>query len=194
MADGCRRARRGRPEIPLSSGPADSDLAERLRMSSTRPRTTSLKTTDQGKQLEGDQSRPDAQRQEQAGFFGRPAHQGQSPAVEYYDTVFAIAESPMQKGSALGGNRRRVDSRYARWREELGERHAQGYAGVEHGQHDRGFAARRRHGLCGRSTATSWTTSSRISSRRHDFGKTWTRITNGIPDGAYVHRCAKIPS
>ena len=29
--------------------------------------------------------------------------------------------------------------------------------------------------------------------RTHDFGKTWTKITNGIPDGAYTHAVREDP-
>ena len=54
-------------------------------------------------------------------------------SVEYYGTIFAVAESPHESGRALGRLRRRPGPRLARRREDLEERHAaSGAAGVDH--------------------------------------------------------------
>ena len=47
---------------------------------------------------------------------------GDNTGVETYDTVFAIAESPKQKGADLGGKRRRACARDDRRRQELEQR------------------------------------------------------------------------
>ena len=72
--------------------------------------------------------------------------------VEVYDTIFSVVESPVAERPDLGRHRRRSGAHHARWRTALGQRHAQSNARVGHGQHDRGVANGRRHGLHRRRT------------------------------------------
>ena len=67
-------------------------------------------------------------------------------SVEYYDTVFALAESPKKQGTLWAGTDDGLVHVTHRRRQKLGERHTEN-AGVEHGLHYRRFAARRDHGL-----------------------------------------------
>ena len=73
-----------------------------------------------GTELGADQPRPDAQRQVASmGPSGGPITQDNT-GVEYYDTIFTVAESPVTKGPDLGRLRRRPGSRHARWRQDIG--------------------------------------------------------------------------
>ena len=56
--------------------------------------------------------------------------------TEYYDTIFALAESPHHQGIAVGGHRRRPDSAHEGRRQDLDEHHAERYAGMEPHQPD----------------------------------------------------------
>ena len=65
-----------------------------------------FKSTDQGNswtQISGDLTRNDKSKQQPS---GGPLT-NDITSVEYYDTVFALAESPKKKGNALGRDRRR---------------------------------------------------------------------------------------
>ncbi len=68
-------------------------------------------------------------------------------SVEYYDTVFALAESPPQQGLLWAGTDDGLIHVDPQRRPDLGRCHAEGPAGVEHGQPHRTFAARCGDGL-----------------------------------------------
>ena len=70
-------------------------------------------------------------------------------SVEYYDTVFALAESPLQKGLLWAGTDDGLIQFDPQRRPELERCHAEGLAGVEHREHHRCFATRCGLGLRG---------------------------------------------
>ena len=99
-----------------------------------------LKSDDQGrswKRISGDLTRNDKSKQQPS---GGPITLDIT-SVEYYDTVFALAESPLAERHALGRYRRWPDPTDARRWSDVAERHAEGHAAMEHGQHHRAFAA-----------------------------------------------------
>ena len=105
-----------------------------------------FKTTNQGKAGRIDQSRSDSQRQIQTGVVGRAITQDNT-SVEYYDTIFALAESPVEKGLLWAGSDDGLIHVTRNGGGSLAERDAAGAAGVEHGEPDRTLAARGRRGL-----------------------------------------------
>ena len=96
-----------------------------------------------GAELGRDQQGSDAQRQIQDGQFGRADHAGQHQRrVLLHDLhVHGIAGD---EGRDLDGVRRWAGEFDARWRQDVGERHAAGHAGMDPHQLDRRFGARRR--------------------------------------------------
>ena len=75
---------------------------------------------------------------------------GDNTGVETYGTVFAIAESPKEKGLIWAGSDDGLRARHARRRQELDERDRRRWPAlprVGHGQHHRAVAVRRRHRL-----------------------------------------------
>ena len=99
--------------------------------------------------------------------------------TEWYATIFAFAESPLHGRRPVGGIGRRTDSRVARPRQDVDERHAAGDGEVHARLDHRAVALRCRRRRTSPPTATSSTTSSRTSSRRPTYGKTWTRDHDG---------------
>jgi photosystem II stability/assembly factor-like uncharacterized protein len=113
-------------------------------------------------------------------------------SVEYYDTVFALAESPQQQGLLWAG----TDDGLI----HLTRNDGQTWANVtpkdmppwsmvsliDPSPHDAGtaYAAIDRHKLDDLKP---------LIYRTHDFGKTWARIAAGLPDGAYVHAVREDP-
>ena len=112
-------------------------------------------------------------------------------SVEYYDTVFALAESPVDKGTLWagsddglihistddGGHWTNVSPNMPEWSTvDLIE------ASPSDGK--TAYAAVDRHKLDDFKPYIFKTT---------DLGKTWTSIVNGIPDGAYVHAVREDP-
>ena len=112
-------------------------------------------------------------------------------SVEYYDTVFALAESPIDKGTLWagtddglihvstddGGQWTNVTPKMPDWSTvDLIE------ASPSDGK--TAYAAVDRHKLDDFKPYIFKTT---------DLGKTWTSLTNGIPDGAYVHAVREDP-
>ena len=94
-----------------------------------------FKTTDEGKTwtaISPDLTRNDKSKQVPS---GGPLTKDNT-SVEYYDTVFTHRGIARAERFAVGGHRRWADSRLARWRQELGERHAEGNSRVEPGQSD----------------------------------------------------------
>jgi len=107
-------------------------------------------------------------------------------SVEYYDTVFTVAESPRQKGLLWAGTDdglihvTRDDGKS--W-DNVTPKDLPAWSMVsliEASPHDAGtaYAAIDRHKLDDLKP---------LAYRTHDYGKTWTRIVSGIPEGAYVH-------
>ena len=113
-------------------------------------------------------------------------------SVEYYDTVFALTESPLQKGMLWAGtddgliHLTRDDGKT--WEnvtpKDMPEWSMVSIIDASH--HDAGtaYAAIDRHKLDDFNP---------LIYKTHDFGKSWTRITNGIPAGSYVRSVREDP-
>jgi photosystem II stability/assembly factor-like uncharacterized protein len=113
-------------------------------------------------------------------------------SVEYYDTVFALAESPLQKGMVWAGtddglvHLTRDDGK--NW-ENVTPKDMPEWALVsiiEASHHDPATAY----------VAVDLHKLDKIDPlifKTHDYGKTWTRITNGIPAGAYTRAVREDP-
>jgi photosystem II stability/assembly factor-like uncharacterized protein len=113
-------------------------------------------------------------------------------SVEYYDTVFSLAESPLQKGMLWAGTDdgliqlTRDDGKT--W-ENVTPKDMPEWSMVsiiEAGHFDAGtaYAAIDRHKLDDFNP---------LIYKTHDFGKTWTRINEGIPAGSYVRAVREDP-
>jgi photosystem II stability/assembly factor-like uncharacterized protein len=113
-------------------------------------------------------------------------------SVEYYDTVFALSESPLQKGMLWAGtddgliHLTRDDGK--NW-ENVTPKNMLEWSMVsiiEASPHDAGtaYAAIDRHKLDDFNP---------FIYKTHDFGKTWTLINSGIPAGAYVRSVREDP-
>jgi len=149
-----------------------------------------FKSSDHGQswtQISGDLTRNDKSKQQPSG--GPLTHDITS--VEYYDTIFALAESPMKKGTLWAGtddglvqvttddgkNWSNVTPKMPEWSTvDL----------IEASQHDgnTAYVAVDRHKLDDFKPYIFKTT---------DLGKSWNAIVNGIPDGAYVHAVRQDP-
>jgi hypothetical protein len=114
-------------------------------------------------------------------------------SVEYYDTVFALGESPLQQGLLWAG----TDDGLIQLTRNDGESWADVtpkdmpawsmVSLIDPSPHDAAtaYAAVDRHKLDDMKP---------LIYRTHDFGKTWTRIVAGIPDGAYVRAVREDPA
>jgi photosystem II stability/assembly factor-like uncharacterized protein len=113
-------------------------------------------------------------------------------SVEYFDTVFTVAESPRQRGLLWAGT---DDGLIQLTRDDGGawqnvtpkDMPAWSMVSlIEASSHDAGtaYAAIDRHKLDDLKP---------LIYRTHDFGKSWTRIVTGIPDGAYVRAVREDP-
>ena len=113
-------------------------------------------------------------------------------SVEYYDTVFALAESPRQRGLLWAGTDdglihvTRDDGNS--W-QNVTPKEMPAWSMVsliDPSPHDAAsaYAAIDRHKLDDLQP---------LIFRTHDFGKTWTKIVAGIPNGAYVHAVREDP-
>jgi photosystem II stability/assembly factor-like uncharacterized protein len=113
-------------------------------------------------------------------------------SVEYYDTVFALGESPLQQGLLWAGtddgliHLTRDDGRSWTDVTPKGMPPWSMVSLIDPSPHDAAtaYAAVDRHKLDDLKP---------LIYRTHDFGKTWTRIDAGIPDGAYVHAVREDP-
>ncbi len=149
-----------------------------------------FKSTDDGHswaQISGDLTRNDKSKQQPS---GGPLT-NDITSVEYYDTVFALSESPVKKGTLWAGT-------------DDGLLHVT----TDDGQHWSKVTPK----------MPEWSTVSIIDASRYDantayvavdrhrlddfkpyifktndLGKSWTAITSGIPDGAYVHAVREDP-
>jgi photosystem II stability/assembly factor-like uncharacterized protein len=114
-------------------------------------------------------------------------------SVEYYDTVFTIAESPVQKDLIWAG----TDDGLVQITRDGGKSWSNVtpkgmpewslVSLIEASPHEAGaaYVALDCHKLDDLKPYVYRTT---------DFGKSWTKITNGIPDGAYVHAVREDPA
>ena len=149
-----------------------------------------FKSTDHGqswKQISGDLTRNDKTKQQPS---GGPI-QLDITSVEYYDTIFALAESPKQKGMIWAGtddglvhlttdggaNWANVSPKMPEW---------SAVDSIEASPHDANtaYVAVDRHRLDDIKPYLYKTT---------DAGKTWSAITNGIPEGAFVRAVREDP-
>jgi photosystem II stability/assembly factor-like uncharacterized protein len=113
-------------------------------------------------------------------------------SVEYYDTVFALAESPLKQGMLWAGTDdgliqlTRNDGKT--WEnvtpKDMPEWSMVSIIDASHHDPGTAYAAIDRHKLDDLNP---------LIYRTHDYGKTWTRINNGIPPGAYVHAVREDP-
>jgi photosystem II stability/assembly factor-like uncharacterized protein len=150
-----------------------------------------LKSTDQGRSwnpISPDLTRNDKLRQKPSG--GEITLDITS--VEYFDTVFALAESPLQRGMLWAGtddgliHLTRDDGKT--WTnvtpKDLPEWSMVSIIDASH--HDAGtaYVAIDRHKLDDFKP---------LIYKTHDYGQTWTRITNGIPPGSYTRAVREDP-
>jgi photosystem II stability/assembly factor-like uncharacterized protein len=150
-----------------------------------------FKTTDGGMTwtpISGDLTRNDKSKQQSS---GGPLTQDNT-SVEYYDTVFALAESPVEKGLIWAG----TDDGLVHLTRDGGQ-HWANVTSKEFGEwslvsiieaspHAAGaaYVAIDRHKLDDYRPHIFKTT---------DFGKSWTKITAGLPDNSYVHAVREDP-
>jgi photosystem II stability/assembly factor-like uncharacterized protein len=150
-----------------------------------------LKSSDQGrswKRISGDLTRNDKSKQQPS---GGPITLDIT-SVEYYDTVFALAESPLQKGLLWAG----TDDGLIQLTRDDGQSWQNVtpkdlpkwsmVSVIEPSPHDANaaFAAIDRHKLDDLKP---------LLYKTHDGGKSWKRIVAGIPEGAYVRSVREDP-
>jgi len=144
-----------------------------------------FKTTDQGKSwtvISPDLTRNDKSKQVSS---GGPITKDNT-SVEYYDTIFTLAESPVERGLLWSGSDDGlvyVTRNGGKNWENVTPKGLPEWSMIsliEPSPHDAGtaYAAVDRHKLDDFHPYIYKTT---------DYGKSWTAITSGIPDGAYVH-------
>ena len=150
-----------------------------------------LKSSDQGRswrRISADLTRNDKSKQRPS---GGPITLDIT-SVEYYDTVFALAESPLQPGLLWAGTDDGLihvtHDDGQTWR-NVTPKDMPAWSMVsiiEPSPHEAGsaFAAIDRHKLDDFKP---------LIYRTHDSGKTWTRIVSGIPEGAYVRSVREDP-
>jgi len=150
-----------------------------------------FKTTDEGMTwtaISGDLTRNDKSKQQSS---GGPLTQDNT-SVEYYDTVFALAESPLEKGLIWAGS----DDGLVHVTRDGGQ-HWSNVTSKEFGDwslvsiieaspHSAGtaYVAIDRHKLDDFHPNLFKTA---------DYGKTWTKITAGLPDNSYAHTIREDP-
>ena len=189
--------------VPLdNSGHGAVDLAHRfqwvspLMLSSHDPNTLYtagecvFKSADHGQswtQISGDLTRNDKSKQQPS---GGPLT-NDITSVEYYDTVFALAESPLKKGTLWAG----TDDGLVQVTTDDGQHWSNVTPKmpewstvdlIDASPHDgsTAYVAVDRHKLDDFKPYIFKTT---------DLGKTWSAIVNGIPEGAYVHAVREDP-
>src|SRR5437868_5636591 len=149
-----------------------------------------FKSTDHGQswtQISGDLTRNDKSKQQPS---GGPLT-NDITSVEYYDTVFALAESPVKQGTIWAG----TDDGLVHVTTDDGQHWSNvtpkmpewsSVDLIEPSPHDgnTAYVAVDRHKLDDFKPYIFKTT---------DLGKTWTPVVRGIPDGAYVHAVREDP-
>ena len=114
-------------------------------------------------------------------------------SVEYYDTVFALAESPLKQGMLWAGTDDgliQLTHNDGKTWENVTPKDMPEWSMVsliEASHHDpaTAYAAIDRHKLDDLNP---------LIYKTHDYGKTWTRINSGIPAAAYVHAVREDPA
>jgi photosystem II stability/assembly factor-like uncharacterized protein len=150
-----------------------------------------LKSSDQGrswKRISADLTRNDKSKQQPS---GGPITLDIT-SVEYYDTVFTLAESPLTKGMLWAGTDdgliQLTQDDGQRWQNVTPKDMPQWslVSIIEPSPHDArtAFAAIDRHKLDDLKP---------LIYKTHDSGKTWKRIISGIPEGAYVRSVREDP-
>ena len=150
-----------------------------------------MKSPDQGrswKRISGDLTRNDKSKQQPS---GGPITLDIT-SVEYYDTVFALAESPLQKGLLWAGSDDgliQVTRNDGQSWQNVTPKDMPEWSTVsliEPSPHDTAtaFAAIDRHKLDDLQP---------LIYKTHDGGRTWTRIVAGIPQGAFVRSVREDP-
>jgi photosystem II stability/assembly factor-like uncharacterized protein len=150
-----------------------------------------FKTTDGGMSwtaISGDLTRNDKTKQQSS---GGPLTKDNT-SVEYYDTVFALAESPVEKGVIWAG----TDDGLVHVTRDDGQ-HWANVTAKEFGEwslisiidaspHTAGaaYVAIDRHKLDDYKP---------YAFRTADYGKSWTKITTGLPENSYVHAVREDP-
>lgn len=149
-----------------------------------------FKSTDRGQtwaQISPDLTRNDKSKQKPS---GGPIT-NDITSIEYYDTIFALAESPLKKGMIWAG----TDDGLLQLTTDDGAHWAKvtphmpewsTVSLIEPSSFDAGtaYVAVERHRLDDNKPYIFKT---------NDSGKTWSAIVNGIPDGAYVHAVREDP-
>ena len=121
---------------------------------------------------------------------------GDNTGVEYYCTIFAVAESPREKGLHLGRQRRRPGARHPRRRARPGRNVTADMPGFpEWGTVSlhRALALRRRHRLPGGRRPPPRRRRGPTSGRPRDYGKTWKRLAAALPQDVYLHAVREDP-
>ncbi len=143
-----------------------------------------FKTTDEGMTwtaISGDLTRNDKSKQQSS---GGPLTQDNT-SVEYYDTVFALAESPIVKGLIWAGS----DDGLVHVTRDGGQ-HWDNVTSKEFGD----WSKVKSIDPSPHSAGTAYVAIDRHQLddfhpyffKTSDFGKTWTKITNGLPDTSYA--------
>ena len=149
-----------------------------------------FKSTDHGQswtQISQDLTRNDKSKQQPS---GGPLT-NDITSVEYYDTIFALAESPIDKGTLWAGTDDGLihlttddGAHWANVSPKMPEWSTVDLIEASPSDGKTAYAAIDRHKLDDFKPYIFKTA---------DLGKTWTSITNGIPDGAYVHAVREDP-
>ncbi len=185
-----------------NSGHGASDLKHRfqwvspLLLSSHNPNTiytageAVFKSTDQGHSwsaISDDLTRNDKSKQKPS---GGPI-QNDITSIEYYDVVFALAESPLKKGMLWAGTDDGLlhvttddGATWARVTPNMPEWSCVSLIDPSHFDAGSAYVAVDRHRLDDLKPYIYKT---------NDTGHSWTAITNGIPEGAYVHAVREDP-
>ena len=179
---------RGGDEVPLPV-----DLPHRVLAARPERRSTPAATASSARRTRARPGRRSArdltrQRRGEARLVRRTDHQGQHQHRVLRDRLRARRVAA-REGRDLGRLRRRARARLARRRQDLDERHAARMPEWSTGQPDR---RRRTHqdgtAYSGGQHATSSTDFKPYAWETTDYGKTWRRITGGLPETSFVRR------
>ena len=192
------------PDNPSGHGaPATRTASSGRRRSRSRPTTRRRSTTPatcssarataarRGRAISPDLTRNDKTKQQ---WSGGPIT-GDNTGVEIYGTIFAIAESPREKGAHLGRHRRRPGARDAGRREDVDERDGRASPACPSGARSRRSSRRRS------TPATAYVVvdAHRLDDMRPylfktaDYGRTWTRLDAGLAQDVYLHAVREDP-
>jgi photosystem II stability/assembly factor-like uncharacterized protein len=150
-----------------------------------------FKTTDKGMTwtaISGDLTRNDKSKQQSS---GGPLTQDNT-SVEYYDTVFALAESPLEKGTIWAG----TDDGLVQLTRDGGQ-HWSNVTSKEFG--DWSLISIIEPSPFSASTAYVAVDRHKLDDfkpyifKTSDYGKSWSKITNGLPDNSYAHAVREDP-